>query len=184
LLRSAPLAALLLAACAVSALAAPRAQAPAPRVVTAAVEGSAVAGNPARSTISLAEARAVRGPRTARRAVGALRRLAVGIAPSTVLVTEEEDGYRERVERDDLFAILDDAGEALPVEASGRLTIPRAGRGRATLAARRVIVHLPPADEGDDPYADDVEGLPDDPPFDEEPVIDPDDPDLGDDPGI
>lgn len=177
--RAVPLAVFVLVACAVGAVAVPKAGAPAPRVAPVAVEGAAASWNAARSTIALAEAAPVRGPRFARRAVASARRLVVTLAPSTVLVTEEDDGYRERVEAADLFAVLDEWDEALGVEASGRLTVPRPGRGRATLAAKRVIVHLPPPDE-DDPYADDVEGLPDDPLFDEEPVIDPDDPDLGD----
>jgi hypothetical protein len=179
LLRVASLAALLIAVCAVAAVAAPRAQAPPPRAVAAAVEGSAAAWDPARSTFSLAGATTVRGPRAARRAVGSLRRLVVRLGPATALVTEEEDGYRERVEPDALFALLDDAPRAPALEASGRLSIPRSARGRATLSARRVIVHLPATAGGEDPYADDVEALPDDPPFDEEPVIDPDDPDPG-----
>lgn len=178
--RALPLAACALTACALTALAAPKAHAPAARTAPVAVEGQAASWSEGRSTIALAEAIPVRGPRFARRAVSTARRLVVGLGPSTVIVGEDEDGYRERLVREDLFAELDDAGEDLLVEATGRLTVPRRGGGRVVLAARRVIVHLPAPDGGDDPYADDVEGLPDDPPVDDEPVIDPDDPDLGD----
>lgn len=181
--RAVPAAACVLGACAIAAVAAPTAHAPAPRVAPVALEGSAASWSAPRSTLALAEAAPVRGPRFARRAVASARRLVVTLAPATVIVTVEEDGYRERLEAADLFPVLDEAGDALLVEASGRLTVPRPGRGRATLAARRVLVHLPPG-EGDDPYADDIAGLPDDPPVDEEPVIDPDDPDLEEDPGI
>jgi hypothetical protein len=177
--RALPLVAVALAAGALTAIAAPRAAAPAPRVVPVGVEGEAASWNASRGTITLVEATPVRGGRAARRAVSSARRLVVRLGPATAVVAEDEDGYRERLAPEDLFAELDDASEDLLVEASGRLTITpatRARAGRATLAARRIVVLLPPLDE-DDPYADDIEGLPGEEFSDEEPVIDPDDPD-------
>ncbi len=178
--RALPLAATALAACALTAVAAPRATAPV-KGVPVVVEGDAASWNAAKGTISLSDATTLAGaPKAARKAVRAARRVTVVLGPGVVVVGEDEEGLREVLTPDDMFAALDAAEDDVVVEAAGRLAppAPRRARGGATvLTAKKVIVLLPPAD-GDDPYGEDIDGLPEDPPVDEEPVIDPDDPDL------
>ncbi|MGD9572124.1 MAG: hypothetical protein AB7V62_09585 [Thermoleophilia bacterium] len=185
--RALPLAATALAACALTAVAVPKAGAPVTRVPVV-VEGDAASWNQAKGTIALAEATTLGpAPKKAKKAVRSARRVTVVLGPGTVLVGEDEEGLREVLERADMFAALDAAEEDVVVEAAGRLALPAPRRARTAgptvLTARKVIVLLPPLD-GDDPYGEDLDGLPEDPPVDEEPVIDPDDPDLDEDAGL
>ncbi|WP_217923928.1 hypothetical protein [Miltoncostaea oceani] len=185
--RSLPLVApLLFCACVLGAIAAPARHAapPAPRTLPVAVEATAAGWDAARGALVLTEVAPVRGARPARRALRAVRRLPAAVTPTTVIVAEDEEGYRERLTPDELVAELDAAEDEVLAEVSGRLRLPAARGGRPaagarpTLTAARIVVHLPPPAEGDDPYGDDIGALPGDEGIDDEPLIDPDDPDL------
>jgi len=177
-----PVAAAALAVCTITAMAAParHAPAPGPRTVPVAVEGTAAAWDAGAGTLALSDAVALRGPRVAKRAVAGAARVRVVTTPATVLIGEDDEGYRERIAPEVLFDELDGADADVVVAVSGRLAVPTAKRarsGRPVLTAAKVIVHLPPTD-ADDPYGDDIDGLPAEGPVDDEPVIDPDDPDV------
>lgn len=174
--------------------AAPSRPTPRPAAVAAvAVDGEARAWNATRRWIALAEVTAVRGSRAARRVATRRPRLAVRVAPGTVIAVVDGDGLRRRIAPTAVFAELRRASGPVLVEASGRIALARGRTARPPLAARRVVVRLPPPPQGDVPTAEglaedladpesptDEEGVPDDFLVDDGGVVDPDDPALGD----
>ena len=106
------------------------------------------------------------GNRAARRLVRTLGDVDLGIGPRTRIVTEDDEGVRERITADDLFAELDESADDLDVEVRGLLVPggPRVRDAAPQITAKRIVLHLPAPDEADDGSA-----LPDDdaPPPDE-----------------
>lgn len=132
---------------------------PAPARVT--IDGLAGDWDADASSITIVDPDVHGGSRAARRVLRSLDEIDLAIGPRTRIVTEDEDGVRERIDAETLFADLDASADDLEIEA-GALVARGAGAADAAdpvVTAKRIVVYLPPADDATDP-ADDS---PDDP---------------------
>ena len=101
------------------------------------------------------------GTRAVRRVLRRLPELDVAIGPRTRIVTDDDEGGRERISADDLFAELDASADDLDVEVQGQLAAPvdPAAGSPPVITAKRIVLHVPAPDQ-----ADDGSDLPDDGP--------------------
>lgn len=127
-------------------------------------------------SITVEDAEVWGAPRRVRRALGAAPAIELTIGPRTRILTEDDDGLRAVTDEGDLFTAIEDSEDDLEVEAAGVVS-PRVSRdpdAPPLVVARRIVLHLPSADDlGDDPGDDtgdapDAEAPPDDagPPVD------------------
>jgi hypothetical protein len=92
------------------------------------------------------------GRRAARRQLRALAEVEIGLGPRTRIVTEDDEGVRERISADELFAELDESADDLDVEVVAR---PAAKAQDETgsapaLTARKVVLYLPAPEDSVD----------------------------------
>lgn len=137
---------------------------PAPARVT--LEGVVSEWDADAPSITLEDPDVYGGSRSARRSLRSLDEVELGIGPRTRIVTEDDDGVRERIDAEELFAALDDSVEDLDLEAVG-LVERRADRVAGTapkVTAKRIVLHLPALDAEDVDEGDADEDLSDTPP--------------------
>lgn len=124
---------------------------PAPARVT--IDGLAADWDADASTITIADPDIHGGSRAARRVLRSLDEIDLTVGPRTRIVTEDEDGVRERIDADALFAELDASADDLEIEAGALVARgdAAADADAPVVTAKRLVVYLPPTDDLADP---------------------------------
>lgn len=139
----------------------PRAERPAPAPAT--LGGQVVDWNPAVPSLTIEDPDVIGGSRGVRRMLRALDEVPLAIGTRTRIVAEDDDGARERIDADVLFAELDDSEEMLSVTVVASV-VRRAGRREGVapgVSAKRVVLHLPASAEDDGELGDEEPDLAD-----------------------
>jgi len=143
-----------------TASAAPQSHAERPGAARVTIDGLAGDWDADAASLTIVDPDVHGGSRAARRVLRSLDEIELGIGPRTRVIVEDEDGVRERIDAEELFAELDDGAEDLEVEATA-LVERRAGRRSGTapaITAKRIVLYSAATEE---PDADAGSDLPD-----------------------